>query len=490
MSSNAEQMLQDIRSEFASLLDFVTGQEAQRVTVDHIERGLFRRLFALGAKLLTLFFAMRAQACPHEPITNDKGIPLPYHSTKQRLYFSIFGKIPFWRPYFYQAGEGGASPLDATLSLASDCYSDLLREWGEALSVYVAYEKAAEILQRFFGIELSTRVLKEMLAADAADVAACYAQVPPPAPASEAEILVIQADGKGVPMVRETPLKAPVRLGKGEKRARKKEAVVTSVYTIASTVRSPEEVVASYFHQEAAAAPAASRPVPRHKHLWATLEGKDAALTHLAARVTQREGPHLAHKIALTDGCAALQTRIRERFPDFTLILDFIHANEYLWQVANSLWGEQHPHRLLWVADHTLLMLAGRTAELIATLTTLSQSPERTAFQREVIVRTADYFQRNLPSMQYHLYLANGWPIASGVIEGACRHLVKDRMELSGMRWTQEGAEQLLHLRSVAENGDWETYHRFRRWQRHTRLYRLPFPDQGSPEEQSFKLAA
>ena len=88
-----------------------------------------------------------------------------------------------------------------------------------------------------------------------------------------------------------------------------------------------------------------------------------------------------------------------------------------------------------------------------------------------------------------NVYLANGWPMASGVIEGACRHLVKDRMELSGMRWTQEGAEQLLHLRSVAENGEWDAYHHFRRRQRHTRLYHLPFPGQGGPEEHALALA-
>lgn len=229
MSSNSDQLLHDIRAEFASLLDFVTGEEAQTATVDAIERGLFQRLFALGAKLLTLFLTMRAHACSRAPVTTDTGVPLPYHSEKKRVYFSIFGKIPFWRPYFYRAGAGGGSPLDASLSLARDCYSDLLRELGEFLSVSVAYETAAEILQRFLGIALSTRVLKAMLASDAADVEPYYEQQAPPSPASEAEILVIQADGKGVPIVRETPVDPKVRLGKGEKRARKKEAVVTGV---------------------------------------------------------------------------------------------------------------------------------------------------------------------------------------------------------------------------------------------------------------------
>lgn len=490
MSNNSEQLFQDIRAEFASLLDFVTGEEAQKATVDSIERGLFRRLLALGVKLLTLFFVIRAQACSREPVTTNTGEALPYHSQKQRTYFSIFGKIPFWRPYFYGVGKGGTSPLDATLSLPGDCYSDLLREIAESLSVSVAYEKAAEILRSLLGIALSTRVLKAMIASDAIDVELYYAQVSPLPPAKQNEILVIQADGKGVPLVRQSPVESPQRLGKGQKRARKKEAVVTGVYTIAPAVRTPEAVADSFFHAQKADPPAPSRPRPHNKHLWATLGGKDTALRHLAEQLKKREDPTIRHKVALTDGCAALQDRLLQRFTDFTLILDFIHADEYLWQAANSLLGENHPQRLQWVANQTLLMLSGHTSDVITTLTALTQTPGITATQREVLSRAAGYFSRNLPFMQYNIYLQNGWPIASGLIEGACRHLVKDRCELSGMLWTKDGAELLLHLRSVAENGDWNTYHHFRRRQRHSRLYGEPFPDQNTPEELVCNLAA
>ena len=94
-----------------------------------------------------------------------------------------------------------------------------------------------------------------------------------------------------------------------------------------------------------------------------------------------------------------------------------------------------------------------------------------------MLTKVAAYLERNAPYMDYAAYLARGWPIATGVIEGACRHLVKDRCALSGMRWTIDGAESLLHLRCVHENGDWDAYHAFRRRQRHQRLYALPYPD-------------
>jgi hypothetical protein len=157
--------------------------------------------------------------------------------------------------------------------------------------------------------------------------------------------------------------------------------------------------------------------------------------------------------------------------------LDFIHANEYLWNVANALLGEESEDRLSWMVTHTRQLLAGQTQAVIAELRLLSTDSGIKAAQREQLEKTANYFERNLPYMDYATYLARGWPIASGVIEGACRHFVKDRCELSGMRWSLMGAEQLLHLRAVAENNDWEAYHDFRRRERHQRLYAQPYPE-------------
>jgi hypothetical protein len=333
MTSNSQEIAHDIRQEFEMLLEFVTGEEARTATADHIERGLFKLLLILGAKLLTLFFVIRSQACSREPLQLENGQTLRYHRDTKRDYFSIFGKVVLWRPYFYKKGVGGQCPLDAELSLGSDCYSDLLREVCDYLGVYTVYHKTSAILERLLGLNLSTRVVDQNIAEDAVDVEAYYAQKPPPSPADEAEILVIQADGKGVPIVLETPAKPKVRLGKGEKRGRKKEAIVTSVYTIVPAPRTPEEVVASFFAQNQADEPQPAvkkSPKPQNKHVWATLHGKDTALDRLAKRVAPRQGDHIQHQVALCDGCEALQSRIQARFSDFTLILDFIHAEEYL----------------------------------------------------------------------------------------------------------------------------------------------------------------
>ena len=385
---------------------------------------------------------------------------------------------------------GGESPLDGELSLGSDCYSDLVREIAEYLGVDVTYEKVTLMFGRILEQKLSPNAVKEMVAEDAADVEAYYEQKPAPKAADEGQILVVQADGKGVPMVRETPAPDRVRLGKGEKRTKKKEALVTGIYTIEPHKRTPEEVVASIFHKDTASdgeKRAAERSGPQNKQLWATLDGKDAALERLARQVEKRDGDHIEQRIALADGCEALQTRLLSYNPGFTLILDFIHANEYLWDAANRLFKEKDPLRTSWVEARTLKMLSCETKQVITDLRNLAQAPKTTKAQREQLEKTANYFERNLPYMAYDDYLAKGWPIASGVIEGACRHLVKDRFELSGMRWTQEGAENLLRLRAVAENGDWDDYHQFRKQQRHLRLYTFPFPSQETLEDQALE---
>jgi hypothetical protein len=477
MTFNSESIIQEIHQEFKEMLDYVTNEAAYHATADQIERGVFRRLLQLGQQLLQLFFILRSQQSSRAPYLRADGQRLPYHRDTKRHYMSIFGKLVIWRPYFYQPGVGSACPLDAELSLGADSYSDMLREMAEYLGVYGAYHKVTEVLERFLGVRLSSRALQTQIRTDAADVVAYYEQQSPPPVAEEAAVLVIQADGKGVPIIVEGETSAPVRLGKGQKRGRKKEAIVTTAYTIASAPRTPEAVLQSYYHQPAPDTALPPRSAPQNKHIWATLDGKDTALERLAQQVQAREGPHIQQRVALCDGCEALQTRITDHCPDFIQILDFVHANEYLWDVANALLGETAAQRTDWMIAHTRLLLTGQTPALIAELRACAAAPDCATKTREQLEKTANYFARNLPFMEYATYLTNGWPIASGVIEGACRHFVKDRCELSGMRWSLTGAEQLLRLRAVAENDDWEDYHAFRKRERHARLYDCPFPE-------------
>lgn len=483
MTLNSQGIIQEVRQEIEVLLEYVTGDEAQEAHAAEIERGLLRRLLRLGARLLLLFFIQRATAYPRTAQTSAQGEELPYQGQRTRHYFSIFGKLAVPRPYFYQSGVGGASPLDGELSLGADCYSEPLREMVEELAVCMTYEKAQHFVARYLGQSLSTRTVQQMIAHDASEVLTYYEQRPAPKVSEEGSILVLQGDGKGVPLVRPAATVRKVRLGRGEKRNQKKEALVTTVYTVAPYLRTADEFVDALFATAPTSGAAAERPEPQHKQLWATLDGKDAALERLQSTVRVRQGNHITHQIALCDGCEALQQRIQDTFADFTLILDVIHVSEYLWKAATALWGECDEPRIPWVKAHLHTLLSGQTTQVVSALRDQASQPHTSPQAHRQLTQSAAYFARNAPYMAYDDYLAHGWPIASGVIEGACRHFVKDRFELSGMRWTQDGAEHLLRLRAVHENDDWDAYHAFRQRQRHVQLYRTPFPDQPVPEE-------
>ena len=205
MDSNSETIIQDVRVEYEHLLDFVTGERAQSASAYQIESGLFKLLVALGLKLLQLFFMVRSENSVRTKVQLSGGQELPYHRDTARYYYSIFGKIRFARPYFYQKGIGHQIPLDEALSLQPDGYSDLLRELSGYLDVENVYAKTAEMFQHSLGLSLSTRSLQGNIIADSVEVLDYYDQKAPSTPIPGATILVAQADGKGIPLILETP---------------------------------------------------------------------------------------------------------------------------------------------------------------------------------------------------------------------------------------------------------------------------------------------
>ncbi|MCA1599406.1 MAG: ISKra4 family transposase, partial [Chloroflexi bacterium] len=464
--------VQQIQQDFQALIAYVTGPETGTASAYTVEVTLFRRLLALGAALLRVFFLTRAAERPAGPVHAPDGAALGYHDCRPCTYYSVFGTVRFARHYFTAVGQKGVCPLDADLSLPARCYSDLLQEWGTYGTTDASYHESHAALEHILQLAVGSAALETMVVDAVVDVEEFHTQpLSAAVRAADGPILVVQADGKGVPMVQPPAGARPVRLGKGQKRTKKKEAVVTSLYTIAPYVRTPQEVVAALLQDRDRPPETAPRPAPVGKELRATLAGKKVALTRLAARARQREGPHIQERVALTDGAEALQKQIETHFPRHTLVLDIIHATDYLWNAANALLGETHPGRPAWIHTQLEQLLAGETYAVITALEAAAQDPARTATQRSALLRTAGYYRRNAPYMRYDAYLARGWPVGTGVVEGACGHLVKDRMEQAGMRWTKAGAQAVLDLRALRLNGQWDAYAAFHRQRQHERLY-------------------
>ena len=467
MDTNSEEIVQRIRQQFESLLANLLNVADDSRSAYEVERTLFTTLLDLGKSLFLVFILAKEATLCDVKTAKFRGNTLPLHDRRTRALRTVFGKIKFERGYYHGKGQGFYL-LDERLNLPAKSTSDLLREWTSLLACYDPYRKVCKTILRILGQELPMHIIEENVSEDGGLVEAFYAQTEAPDPASEEAILVVQADGKGVPMCSNggsNPGK--VRLKKGDKASRKKEAIATAVYTIAPCQRTPEEVADSLF--KVGAPRTSKRTGPRNKRLWATLKGKAAAIEFTAEQVRKREGDHIKERVALTDGAEPLQKQVGKYLPGFVLILDVIHAIEYLWAAANSLFGETSSKREDWVKERVLRMLKGQTQEIIDEFRQLAQEPRCKKRAKARLTSVAAYYERNLPYMRYDEYLKSGWPIATGVIEGVCRHLVKDRCELSGMRWSISGAEALLRVRSVAESDDYDAFSVFRLEQRATR---------------------
>jgi hypothetical protein len=166
--------------------------------------------------------------------------------------------------------------------------------------------------------------------------------------------------------------------------------------------------------------------------------------------------------VVLVDGNADQIARVhaaatRHRVT-ITLVVDLIHVLEYLWKAAYVFHPEGSPEAETWVTERLLWLLCGDAGQVIASIRRTATRRGLTATARKPADTCAAYIERHKPYLTYDTYLAAGLPIATGVIEGACRYLLRDRMEITGARWSLAGAEAILRLRSLRASGDWEAY--------------------------------
>ena len=159
-----------------------------------------------------------------------------------------------------------------------------------------------------------------------------------------------------------------------------------------------------------------------------------------------------------------------------TIVIDFIHVLEYLWKAAWSFSGKGEPAAEEWVAAQARTILRGKAARSRPG-SAVAPPPTGTRPLKGGADECARYLGNKKNYLDYATALAKGWPIATGIIEGACRHIVKDRMDITGARWGLEGAEAILRLRAVIANGDFEDYWRFHLRREHERIHHAKYRD-------------
>jgi hypothetical protein len=212
-------------------------------------------------------------------------------------------------------------------------------------------------------------------------------------------------------------------------------------------------------------------PRAENKRVWASLlKGKTAVIQEVAQEIERRDPGVAKTRVALSDGERALQILV-ERTLGVTSILDLLHVLEKLWKAAYVFHAEGSLEAELWVMDRTLRVLSGQSGQVVKGLRQSVTKRGLHGADRKTLQGVADYIHRNRARMHYDQYLANGWPIASGSVEGACKNLIKDRMERSGMRWSEEMAETIVQLRAIYLSGDFDAYWSFHIEKEQHRLY-------------------
>ena len=496
MSLTSTSIAENTRNELENLLDFVMSDEQEQQTAYHAERHLWKGVLLLGRLLMQLFFTVHSEREERHKAIKINGQRLARSGQPGRQYVSLFGVVEDKRHHYWKKGQGGVHPLDATLSIPKRIYSDCVQELLIAMEVWIPQDQTLDLLASWFDLTIPKKSLQASAADQSSYMTDYYAQRPPPETPAQDTILVVTADGKGIPMTRKDSPPSSARRGKGKNKTATKEAIITAGYTIAPYVRTGEDIIQALLGSITGAErlkPVSTRPKPSGKQTFGTLDGKAAALGHLAQVMAQRNTNIIVHRVALTDGSIALQKRTLEAFPKHTLILDIIHAVEYLWRAANALFGETNPDRLNWIHDALRCLLENDLDHLLNHLDYQRDAAGLSASKRKTLKIVANYLRRNRPYMDYQRYLALGWPIGTGVIEGACRHLVKDRFEQAGMRWSRKGAEEMLKLRAVYLNGDGDDFQHFRREQAHIKRYGTPHPAhalKNSPEPLGLRIAA
>jgi hypothetical protein len=472
------------------IFEFATKAAREGQQAHEVEEGIFRLVFQVAYYALQSYFAQKGTGDVGPAIEREDGVVLERESSlRGRVYFSVFGKLDVPRTCYRAPGEPGIFPLDEQVNFPDRRYSYFLQKWMSEFCVEQPFDESALKLDSFFGLDMAASVLGRVAREGQANYDAFYEQKAPPAPETEGELRVVSFDGKGVPVIKAEAAKLKAKLGKGEKRQKKKEALVGVSYTVDRKVRTPEELAETLVEPEKARArrEAAARkegasgserkePKARNIRRMASLKRTKRAVMKAIKQDAERRDPQRRRELViLLDGALGLWALVLVLFKGWGKkvwrILDIIHVIKYLWEAGTALHGEGSDLTRAWVKRQLTQILKGRVGYVIGGLKQTITKRGLKGAKRKALEKAIGYFEKHKRWMRYHEYLAAGLPVATGVVESACGSVVKNRMEGEGKRWSVEGAESILLLRSLKKSGDLEMYWRFHARSERERLY-------------------
>lgn len=403
---------------------------------------------------------------------------------RQRGLCTVFGQVAVTRIGYRAKGVDSRFPGDAVLNLPVGLHSHGLRRLAAVEAARGSFEQAAAAIERSCGVAVGKRQVEALAADTARDVDAFYAArsgVRCPV----GDVLVLTADAKGIVMrpdaLREPTRKAAAasthkmttRLSRGEKAGRKRMAEVVAVYHATPVPRTAADVIAipGQPRQQATTGPKAAGK-------WLHASITDDTVTVIGAmfdEASRRDPDGRRTWIALVDGnthqIEAIRGQAKARDRPVTILIDIVHVVEYVWRAAWCFYPEGDPAVETWVAAQARDILDGRASRVASRIQQKIKQCGPDPTRRAGADACVTYLLNKARYLRYRHALANGWPIATGIIEAACRYLIKDRLDITGARWGLPGAEAVLKLRATSSNGDFDDYWRYHLAQEQHRVH-------------------
>lgn len=408
-------------------------------------------------------------------IKGSDGIVRTHKRIRERQITTLFGTINLKRIGYSSRGRNSVFPKDSLLNLPKISPSFGVQKLVSQEVIRGSFEESIESIERMIGLKISKRQAEKIILATSSYFYDFYTQDEYQLEETHKPLLVLTLDGKGIAMRKESlrsetrqrafdhPHKLKQRLSPGEKKNSKRIAVVASVYEVDRFVRSPQEIVEELFEQSDSNK--SSRPKPVKKRVWASLiHSFKTVVGEMFEEANKRDPNRKKEWIALVDGDKKqrqyLLHEAKKRGLKLTIICDFIHILEYLWDAGHVFFKESDETEQ-WVKERLLRILSGKSSLTAAGMRRSATNHKFDQTKRKNVDKCAKYLLNLSSHLNYLEYLNHGYPIATGVIEGACRHLIKDRMGITGARWGLNGAEAILKLRSLKVSGEFDDYWEF-----------------------------
>jgi hypothetical protein len=476
----AQEPFYEARMEFEDLIEQLLSPVAADLTHSQAEDLIERQGREVLRQLLQGWLERRGVGDVGLALAGQDGVQRPQRRLHSRTLESLFGTVQVERLGYSTPGQESRHPLDAELNLPKELYSHALRKKVAVEAARSSFEEVVAAITEHTGAQVPKRQAEELCQRAAQDFDAFYtqrrAQHQEPQADAAGSIIVLTTDGKGVPMRKEalrpqtrkaaeaSTHKLRTRLSKGEKRHRQRMATVASVYSIAPYVRSADDLVREVAPVREVRT--ARRPQPQGKRVWASVrKAPHAVIAEMFDEARGRDPEGTQPWVVLVDGqehqLRLLRQESKRRRVTVTLLLDLFHVLEYLWAAAFAFYAAGNAAAERWVHTQLHALLRGRASYVAAAMRRRATVQALASSKRAAVDKCADYLLKYRAMLRYDQYLAAGYPIGTGVIEGACRYLVKDRMERTGARWSLDGAEAVLRLRALWTNGDFEPYWTF-----------------------------